>query len=98
MGKILEAFFTEQLMVDEVMSERTPWQEELLKRVNESRAELEEKIDDGTKQLLEEYKDAVNNENYAYALNKFIRGYELGVLMMAEVFQDRGKFFFDRGE
>lgn len=93
MGRILEAFAGDELHVipsDEVQS---PKLQKSCNKVCELREKLEEKLNIGEKELLDELMDAVSDENCCYAQSKFIRGYHLGVLMTMEVMSEQETFF-----
>lgn len=86
MGKILQAFLSDQLHVDTVTEKRTRHQQYLCEQMEKLQNGLEQKLNDEDKKLLQELIDTILNESYCDVMNKFERGYRLGVLMTMEVF------------
>lgn len=83
---ILEAFATDNLTVEPVShkgSEEYEKAKALSYKLNE---ELCSKLNEEQKKLLEEYLDAYADENHLYAVDRFVAGYRLGVLMTTEVY------------
>jgi len=94
MGKILEAFLDEQLRVDAVIDQRSPEHQKLCERACELKTKLEGKLNDEEKELLEQLMDTTLEENNCYARSRFLRGYQLGVLMTMEVMSDQDQFLY----
>lgn len=92
MGKILEAFFNDQLHIDDVTWERTPKHQRICERACQLQDQLSEKLDAEDKKLLDELVDAIFDEGCVDAEKKFERGYRLGVLMTMEVFSGQDSF------
>lgn len=92
MGKILEAFLTDQLRVDDVTGQRTPQHQKLCEKACELQDKLSEKLNTEDKETLDELVDIIFNESCVDAEKKFERGYRLGVLMTAEIFIERDIF------
>ena len=46
---------------------------------------LDARLDDEGKKLLEQLSDAQMDESHLYAVDQFVRGYRIGMLMMLEV-------------
>lgn len=97
MGKILEAFLTDQLCVDDVIGQRSPKHQRLCERGCELQDKLAEKLNDEEKEILTELVDTLFNEGCVDAEKKFERGYRLGVLMTMEIFTEQD-IFFERGK
>lgn len=92
MGKILQAFLSDQLHVDAVTEKRTRHQQYLCEQMEKLQNGLEQKLNDEDKKLLQELIDTILNESYCDVMNKFERGYRLGVLMTMEVFGGQDSF------
>lgn len=95
MGKILDAFSDEQLLVNAVTEKRSPVHQKHCEQVCAFHKKLEEKLNEEQKKLLEHLLDAMENEHNCDAQNRFIRGYSLGVLMATEVMEERDKFLIE---
>ena len=92
MGKILQAFVSNQLHVDAVTEKRTQHHQYLCEQVEKLQNKLEEKLNAEEKKLLQKLTDTIFDENYCDVMNKFERGYRLGVLMTMEVFLGQDSF------
>lgn len=86
MGKILEAFLTDQLRVDSVTEQRTPEHQELCEKGNELQDKLAETLNDKQKEILEELVETLFEESCCAEQLKFERGFRLGVLITSEIF------------
>lgn len=95
MGKILDAFSDEQLLVNAVTEKRSPAHQKYCEQVCTFHKELEETLNEEQTGLLEKLLDAVENEHNCDAQKRFIRGYSLGVLMATEVMEERDKFLIE---
>lgn len=95
MGKILDAFSDEQLLVNAVTEKRLPVHQKYCEQVCAFHKELEEKLNEEQAGLLEQLLDALENEHNCDAQKRFIRGYSLGVLMATEVMEERDKFLIE---
>lgn len=91
-GKILEAFLTEQLRVDSGVERRSPEHQEVSDRGCELQEKLAEKLNDEEKALLTQLVDTLFDESCYDAEAKFQRGFRLGVLMIAEIFAEQDMF------
>lgn len=94
MGKILQAFVSDQLHVDAV-TEKNRRHKHLCEQAEQLQDKLEEKLNDEEKELLQKLTDTIFDECYCHGMNQLERGYCLGVLMTMEVFQERDSFFGD---
>lgn len=92
MEKILRAFASGQLQVVQVTESRSPEREMLLEKSFKLHKELEQKLGEVERELLEHMLEAILGENCRNAEDKFIRGYRLGTLMMMEVFAEQDTF------
>lgn len=93
MGRMLKALATDQININAITERPSPQHKRLYKRSCELQAELEKKLNDDEKELLDKLMDTMFEDGSCYAEEKFIRGYKLGVLMTAEVYQEQGEFF-----
>ena len=92
MGKILEAFLTDQLRVDDVTGKQSPKHQKLCEKNCELQDKLTEKLNDEEKEILTELLDTLFDESCIDAEKKFERGFRLGVLMSAEIFYGQDLF------
>lgn len=95
MGKILDAFSDEQLLVNAVTEKRSPVHQKYCEQVCAFHKKLEENLNEEQRGLLAQLLDAMENEHNCDAQNRFIRGYSLGVLMATEVMEERDKFLIE---
>lgn len=95
MGKILDAFSDEQLLVNAVTEKRSPVHQKYCEQVCTFHKKLEEKLNEEQRGLLAQLLDAMENEHNCDAQNRFIKGYSLGVLMATEVMEERDKFLIE---
>lgn len=86
MGKILEAFATDCLVTDTTEFEKSPEYQAAKKAFCKYGERLMEKLNPEEKQLLQEFSEAKDTQETIYAIDRFIKGFRLGVLMMIEVF------------
>lgn len=89
MQKILEAFANGNLRVNEKPMERGSGLDQAMKKVSELEDALAALLDDSGKELLEKLEDAQNDASGDDASDRFIDGFCLGALMMAEVYARR---------
>lgn len=92
MGKILDAFLSDQLRINDVTEQRTPEHQKLCERGCELQEILEQKLNDEERELLTELVDTFYDREYMDAQKQFKRGYQLGVLMTMEVFSEQDCF------
>ena len=59
---------------------------------------LDTKLNDEEKKLFEQFRDAQSDGNHIYEVDRFIRGYRVGVLMMVEVFMGASGLLLDAEE
>ena len=95
MDRLLRAFAGEQLQIIEVTETQSPKRKKLIDESYKLHNELEKKLNNEEKELLERLFDIGSEEKILYAEDKFIRGYRLGVLMTMEVFAGHDKFLFE---
>lgn len=92
MNKILEAFADDNLSVNPSIYRGNAKYRKALKTMYETAETLEGKLNDDEKKLFQQFCDAQSDESYIHELDKFIRGYRIGVLMMVEVFTGTSDF------
>lgn len=92
MGKILEAFLTDQLRVDSGTEGRSYEQQKLCERGSELQDKLAEKLNDEEKEMLTELVETLFEESCYDEQKKFERGFRLGVLITAEIFTEQNIF------
>lgn len=95
MGKILDAFSDEQLLVNAVIEKRSPVHQKYCEQVCTFLKELEENLNEEQNRLLQKLLEAIENEHNCDAQNRFVRGYSLGALMTTEVMEERDKFLIE---
>ena len=95
MGKILEAFLSDQLCVDEMAVKRKPEHQRLCERSSMLQEKLAEKLNGEEKEILAELVDTLFQEGSFDAQRKFERGYRLGVLLTSEIYAERDIFFYE---
>lgn len=88
----------DQLVVNDIVRNRAPEHQRLSDKCYELQEQLEKKLDEEAKMLLSELVDAIYDEEYQEALNRFDRGYSLGVLTTMEVFEHYNSFFGKGGK
>ena len=98
MSKILEAFAEDNLSNNPATYRGKSEYRKALKVKYNSAETLNEKLDDEGKKLFEQYCDAQSDESRIYEMDRFIRGYKVGVLMMIEVFTGASDLFLDNEE
>ena len=86
MGKILEAFLTDQLRVDSGTKRRTPEHQELCEKSTALQERLAETLNDKQKAILEELVVTLFDESCYNEQIKFERGFRLGVLITSEIY------------
>ena len=92
MGKILEAFLTDQLRVDSGTERRSPEHQKISDRSCELQEKLAEKLNDEEKAILTQLVDTLLDESCYDSEARFQRGFRLGVLMTAEIFAEQDIF------
>ena len=92
MGKILEAFLTDQLRVDSGTERRSPEHQKLCDKGEELQEKLAEKLNDEEKEMLTELVETLFEQSCYEEQGKFERGYKLGFLMTVEIFAEQDTF------
>ena len=92
MGTILEAFAEGELCVEEESEKRSPEHQRLCEEAGRLQCQLEERLDEEERKLLDCLTDVLSAECSCYARSRFVRGYRLGVLMTMEVFSEQDTF------
>ena len=86
MGKILDAFLTDQLHVDSGTEQLTPEHKALCEKSMALQNQLAETLNDKQKAVLKELTEPLFDEACCAEELKFERGFRLGVLITAEIF------------
>ena len=92
MGKILEAFWNEQLHVDGGTEGRSLEQQKICERGSELQDKLAKKLNNEEQEMLSELVEILFKESCYDEQKKFERGFRLGVLITAEVFTEQNIF------
>lgn len=92
MGKILKAFVTDQIHIDAIAERHSPEYIKFYKKSCELQEELEKKLNGDEKELLDDLMETMFTNGACYAEEKFIRGFKLGMLITAEVYQGQDEF------
>lgn len=92
METILEAFAENELCVEEESETRSPEHQRLCEEAGRLQCQLEERLGEEERQLLDSLTDVLTAESSCYAKSRFVRGYRLGVLMTMEVFAEQDTF------
>ena len=92
MSTILKALANDDLHVLEITEKRGPERQKLIDLSVTLRAKLEQQLDNTDKELLAQLINTIYDETSLYAQDRFMRGYQLGVLMTAEVFSEKDIF------
>lgn len=88
MGKILDAFFKDELLVSAAPEKRSPEHQKLCEKSNELIEELKRRLQGEDGELFNALVDTLFAESCCTENNMFQRGYRIGVLMTMEVFED----------
>lgn len=94
----MQGLANDQIVVNDIVRERAPEHQRLSDKCCELQEKLEKRIDEDAKLILAELVDAIYDEEYQEALNKFDWGYSLGVLTTMEVFEHYNSFFGKGGK
>lgn len=92
MGKILDAFLTDQLHVDSGTEQLTPEHKALCEKSMALQNQLAETLNDKQKAQLEELVETLFDESSCAEQLKFERGFRLGVLITSEIFYAQDTF------
>lgn len=95
MGKILEAFLSDQLRIDGGTERQSPEHREVSDRGCKLQEKLAEKLNDEEKMILTQLVDTLFDEGCYDAEEKFQRGFRLGVLIITEIFVEQDIFLKD---
>lgn len=98
MGKILEALADDNLSINPTTYKGTPEYRKAIKAMYKTAEELDKKLNEEEKKIFEQFRDAQSNESSIFGVDRFIRGYRLGVLMMFEVFTGTSDFILGEEE
>lgn len=97
MGKILEALADDNLCINPATYKGPPEYRKAVNVLYHTAEELDKKLNDEEKKILEKFRDAESDVSHICEVERFSRGYRLGVLMMFEVFAGFSDFFYSEG-
>lgn len=86
MNRILEALAGDNLCINPTTYKGSTQYRKAIKTMYETAEALDGKLNDEEKKLFELFRDAQSDEGSLYAVDRFTRGFRVGVLMMCEVF------------
>lgn len=93
MGKILDAFFKDELLVSTAPETRSPEHQKLCEKCNKLIDEMKEKLEGKEEEELFDALMETMFDEGCLAENYMLRhGYRIGVLMTMEVFEDYNSF------
>lgn len=98
MGKILEAIATDHLCVEPVIYEGDSKFNRARNRYCTLGEKLMAKLNEEERKMLDDYSAAQNEESVLYGIDRFVKGFRLGVLMMIEVISDEDNLILHEGE
>ena len=98
MGMILSALYDGNLLIEPVIEKRSPEYQKACHTAYRLLEELERKLNDEEKEMLNKATDALSDENYFYASERFARGYCLGALTMLEIMEKREELILRQEE
>lgn len=96
MGRILQAFAEEGLIVELSKELRTPEHQKACEYSAEQVDRFEEHLNAEEKEQFEKVLDAIGEEQRHSLMGEFARGYSLGVLMMMEVMEYEESFLIEK--
>lgn len=96
MSKILEALADDNLCINPTTYKGPPEYRKAVNVMYHTAEELDKKLNDEEKKIFEKFRDAQSDESHICEVDRFIRGYRLGVLMMFEVFAGTSDFFYSK--
>lgn len=92
MGKILDEFFRDELLVSAAPEKRSPEHQKLSKKGSELIEELKGRLQGEDRKVFDSLVETLFAESCCVEANMFQRGYSLGVLMTMEVFEHYNSF------
>lgn len=98
MNRILKAFAEDNLAINPTTNRGNREYRKAIKAVFETAETLDTKLNEEEKELFEQFRDAQEDESHIYQVDRFIRGYRVGVLMMVEVFMGVSGLILDAEE
>ena len=98
MGKILEAIATDHLGVEPVIYEGDSKFNRARNRYCTLGEKLMAKLNEEERKMLDDYSAAQSEESVLYGIDRFVKGFRLGVLMMIEVISDEDDLILHEGE
>lgn len=96
MGRILQAFAEEGLIVEPPKEWRTPEHQKACEYSAKLVDSFEEHLNAEEKERFEKVLDAIAEEQRHCLMGSFARGYSLGMLMMLEVIEYKDSFLIEK--
>lgn len=96
MNKFLEAFAEDNLSINPATYKGNPEYRKAIETMFRTADTLEGKLNEEEKKLFEQFRDAQADGSHIYEIDRFIRGYRIGVLMMIEVFTGASDLLLDK--
>lgn len=96
MGRILQAFAEGELIVEPSKELRTPEHREVCGYSAELVDRFEEHLNAEEKEQFEKVLDAISEEQRYCLMERFARGYSLGMLMLLEVMEYKESFLIGK--
>lgn len=97
MNRILEALADDSLCINPPTYKKGTEYARAIKAAYETAEELDGKLNDEEKKLFMQFQDSHSDAEQIYAVDRFVRGFRVAVLMMFEVFAESDDLFFDKG-
>lgn len=97
MYRILEALADDNLCINPDLYEGSAEYLKATTVMYEAAEELDKRMSSEDKKIFDQFRDAQSDESHIHQVNKFIRGYRLGVLMMIEVFANASDLYYPKG-
>lgn len=92
MGELLKALYENRINAEPVIEKRDKSYQQACDAAYGLLEEISGRLAPEDRELLEKAVNALNHENYCYTVDRFVRGYRLGALMMQEILEDREDF------
>ena len=93
MNKVFEKSFYNDIIIDEADSSYSIENRKLLGEIIKKRELLEAELNEKQKAMLDDLAEVTNQETGLFGDHRFERGFQLGVLLMSEIFHDRDSFW-----
>lgn len=98
MNKILEALANDNLCINPTTYKKGTEYARAVKTTYETAEELDKKLNEEERKLFMQFQDSHTEAEHLYAVDRFVRGFRVAVLMMFEVFTENDSLFYGKGE